>query len=122
MTTYTTITLLPTTTHGVPSGNYNGTSPDFNSDASPAANYYAGQSNLQTIAYTVVNFLGNVTVQATLQNDAPGASWFDIDNYTSGNVVIPSDYHTVSVVGNFSYLRVEVRDFNSGNVTVATSY
>ena len=50
MNSYTTVTLLPTTVYGTASGNYDGSSQDFYGNSTPAANYYAGQGNLQTIA------------------------------------------------------------------------
>jgi TPR repeat protein len=38
----TTLQLLPTTTHGTPSGNYDGSSLDFAGTRQQAANYYGG--------------------------------------------------------------------------------
>ena len=40
----TTETLLNSTVHGIPSGNYDGSSQDWFSDAVKAANYYRGLS------------------------------------------------------------------------------
>lgn len=121
MTAYTTVTLLASTTYGTASGNYDGSSQDFYGNSTPAANYYAGQGNLQTIAYNLTNFTGIVTVQATLNNDTPQAAWFDVDTYGDGVTPI-TEYHPVSIVGNFAHLRVNVRQFDSGTIAVTASY
>jgi len=119
---YTTVSLLPLTVYGTPSGNYDGSSQDFLSNAVPAANYYGGQGTVQTITYSVNDFIGKITTQATLSDAPEQAAWFDIDEYGDGSTIIPSDYHPVSVIGNFSWLRVEVTHFESGNITVTASY
>lgn len=121
MTSYTTVTLLPTTVYGTASGNYDGSSQDFYGDSKPAANYYNGQGNLQTLTYQVSDFVGIVTVQATLQNDTPEAAWFDIDTYGDGSSVL-NEHHPVSVVGNFAHLRVRVTQFDSGTISVTAAY
>lgn len=120
MNSYTTVTLLPTTVYGTASGNYDGSSADFYGNSLPAANYYNGQGNLQTIGYRLSGFVGIATVEATLQ-DAPDQShWFEIDHY--GNGVDPyTDYHTVSVIGNFAHLRVHITNFEAGTITSITA-
>ena len=117
----TTKTILGTTVYGTPSSNYDGSSQDFYGNSTPAANYYAGQGNLQTLAYSLVGFVGEITVQATLENDTPQAAWFDIDTYGDGSTII-NEYHPVSIVGNFAHLRVRVTQFDSGTITVTASY
>jgi hypothetical protein len=121
MNSYTTESLLPTTVYGTPSGNYDGSSQDFYGDSMPAANYYAGQGNIQTIAYQVANFVGFIKVQATLNDDTPQAAWFDIDVYGDGITPL-TEYHPVSVIGNFAHLRVHVTQFDSGTIAVTASY
>jgi hypothetical protein len=121
MNSYTTVTLLPTTVYGTASGNYDGSSQDFYGNSTPAANYYAGQGNLQTMAYLLEDFVGVITIQATLENDTPQAAWFDIDTYGDGSTMI-TEHHPVTVVGNFAYLRARVEQFDSGTITVTASY
>jgi len=121
MNSYTTVNLLLNTVYGTPSGNYNGTSTSFYGNSTPAANYYAGQGNLQTLTYQLAGFTGTVTVQATLENDTPQAAWFDVDTY--GNVVSPvTGTHSATVVGNFAHLRAHITEFASGNVAVNAAY
>jgi hypothetical protein len=117
MTQYTTLDILPVTEYGVPSGNYDGSSPDFIGNAIPAANYYGGQGPIQTITFGFANLSANVTTQATLSDSPEQAAWFDIYNFV-GNV--STDTYANSVLGNFSWLRVSVKDFTAGNITTAT--
>lgn len=121
MNSYTTVSLIPETVYGTATGNYDGSSQDFYGNAAPAANYYNGQGNLQTVAYRFTNFVGIVTVQATLQDSPDQSSWFDIDHYGDGSTII-TDYHPVSVTGNFAHLRAHVTQFDSGTILITASY
>ena len=87
-----------------------------------AANYYGGQGSIQTATIRTTDFQGNVTLQATL-NDQPSiqAAWFDVDTYGDGLTPI-TEYHPVSVVGNFAHLRVHVENFDAGSIAVTASY
>jgi hypothetical protein len=51
MTTFSTVTMLDNVEYGSASGNYDGSSQLFYSNAVPAANYYAGYGSIQTIRY-----------------------------------------------------------------------
>ena len=110
MTFYTTITLVPTTPAGA----------DILGNSVPAANYYGGQGALQTLTYTLDNFVGNVNVQATLSDAPEQAAWFEIDS-ASANVANSSTVSN-SILGNFAWLRAVVTNFSSGNITVTASY
>ena len=112
-----TLALLPATTFGTPSGNYNGSSTSFVGNAVPAANYYGGQGSIQTLTFTVANLTATLTTQATLNDDPTQPFWFDIYTLT-GNAT--SNTVTNSPIGNFSWLRVAVTNFTAGNITVAT--
>ena len=116
----TTLTLLPVTVFGVPSGNYNGNSTSFIGNAIPAANYYGGQGSIQTLTFTVANLSANVTTQATLSDSPEQAAWFDVYNFAT--TVNTSSTYASTVMGNFSWLRVAVTDFTSGNITVTATY
>jgi len=117
MTQYTMLDLLPATQHGVPAGNYNGSSPDFVGTAVPAANYYGGQGPIQTLTFTFGNLSANVTAQATLSDSPEQGVWFDIYGFVAANT---SSTYTSTVLGNFSWVRVAVTDFTAGNITAST--
>lgn len=116
----TTQTLLDDVVYGTASGNYDGSSLDFFSDAVPAANYYGGQGSLQTIIYRLTGFSGKITIEATLNDTKDSAPWFEVDvnDATSGAV---TEYHPVNVVGNFTWLRARVQDFDAGTINFVTA-
>ena len=72
----TTKTILDTTVYGTPSGNYDGSSQDWISDAVTAANYYRGQGSIQTVTFTVQGFEGVMHLEATLSANPAEATWF----------------------------------------------
>lgn len=120
MNSYTTVTLVPATVHGSASGNYDGSSMEFFGNSVPAANYYNGQGNLQTIGYRLSAFVGVITIQATLQDAPDQSSWFDIDHYGDGINPI-TNYHTSSVLGNFAHLRAHITEFDAGTITLVSA-
>jgi hypothetical protein len=117
----TTVTLLPSTTYGTPSGNYDGSSEDFIGDPQKAANYYRGRGGTQTIRWVYLGFQGKVTIQATLDNDPADSRWFDIaatgDSSTDDSTTITATY-IEAVVGNFVWLRAVVTNFKDGTIEV----
>lgn len=112
----TTATILGTTVYGQASGNYDGSSQDWASPAVQAANYYRGQGSVQTIGFTVTGFEGTMVVEATLDSDPDSAGWFDTYNYTAGSIVPVSGYSTTSILGNFTWIRIRVEDFDAGTI------
>ena len=117
----TTVTLLPSTTYGTPSGNYDGSSEDFIGDPQKAANYYRGRGGTQTIRWVYLGVQGKVTIQATLDNDPADSRWFDIaatgDSSTVDSTTITATY-VEAVVGNFVWLRAVVSNFKDGTIEV----
>lgn len=120
MTFYSTQTLVSNTTFGTPSGNYDGSSLDWVSNAVPAASYYGGQGSLQTITYQLQSFSGNISIQATLNDSQISAPWFEVANVTYANTVVTGTI-PVNVIGNFTWLRAEIRDFDGGTIQSITA-
>ncbi len=122
MTTFNTVPILENVVYGSASGNYDGSSQLFYSNAVPAANYYAGNGSIQTLRYVLVGFVGTITLQATL-NDLPDqAQWVDISE--RGDGITPYSGITGSTVtGNFSWIRARVEAFDAGTIeSVSVSY
>lgn len=120
--TITNLTLLGTTTVGTPSGNYDGSSQDFHGDPAMAVNYYAGQGSIQTAFIRVSGFQGRILIQATLNDDPDRAQWFDSYDYDSTGGPT-TDYHPVTITGNFTFMRVAVTGFQAGTIeSVNLSY
>ena len=120
--TTTTVTLLPSTTYGVPSGNYDGSSQDFVGDPQKAANYYRGRGGLQTLTFRVNNFVGRIYVEATLDTVSETAHWFR--TYEYGDDITPlTDTHPETIQGNFVWIRLHIVGFDSGTIeSVTISY
>jgi hypothetical protein len=121
MTVYSTQILVDDVTYGSASGNYDGSSQDWFSNAVPAANYYGGQGALQTITYRLQDFVGVIKIEATLNDLQDSAPWFEVATYGDGST---ADTGTipVNVVGNFTWLRAQITDFSSGTITITASY
>jgi len=119
MTVYTTQTQVDDVTYGTASGNYDGSSQDWFSNAVPAANYYGGQGALQTITYQLQDFVGVITMRATLNDLQDSALWFDIATYGDGST---ADTGTVpvTVMGNFTWIRAEITEFTAGTIQAIT--
>lgn len=116
----TTLQLLPTTTHGTPSGNYDGSSLDFNGEDQKAADYYGGFGQLQTVAFFLLGFQGRVRIQATLES-APtaDADWFQVSDFDSTSTTTTNNFSR-NITGNFTWIRARVEDFQAGTITKLT--
>jgi hypothetical protein len=113
----TTLQLLPTTTYGTPSGNYDGSSQDWSGDRQQAANYYGGFGGLQTIAYYLNGFQGRIKIEATLDSDpTTDAAWFKVDEFDSTTSTTTNNF-SVNITGNFTWIRANVEDFDAGTIT-----
>jgi hypothetical protein len=92
----------------------------FVSNVVPAANYYGGQGAIQTILYDLTDFQGLITVQATLTDLQDSAPWFDVATVgDAGNAITQITSNTV--IGNFTWIRVEITEFVAGNINVISA-
>ena len=116
----TTLQLLPTTTFGTPSGNYDGSSQDFSGVDQQAANYYGGFGGLQTVAFFLNGFQGKIHIQATLDS-APTVDddWFNVEEFDSSSSTT-TDNFSRNITGNFVWMRARVLDFEAGTITKLT--
>ena len=119
----TTLQLLPTTTYGTPSGNYDGSSEDWSGDRQQAANYYGGFGDLQTIAYYLNGFQGLIKIEATLDTDpSTDSQWFRVNEFNSTSTATTNNF-SVNITGNFTWIRANVEQFSAGTITrVVMSY
>lgn len=113
----TTVQLLPTTTHGTPSGNYDGSSLDFVGEDQKAADYYGGFGQLQTLAFYLSGFQGRIRIQATLDSTpTQDVNWFQVDDFDSTASTTTNNF-SVNITGNFTWIRAKVEDFEAGTIT-----
>jgi hypothetical protein len=124
--TTTTITVLGTTVNGTPSGNYDGSSLDFVSDAAKAVGYYRGQGSLQTLIIQVTGFAGTIIIQGSLDETPTGIDsqigWSDVYEYGDISSSI-TDYHPQNITGNFAWIRAVISNFEAGTInSITTTY
>jgi hypothetical protein len=109
----TTITLFSNVVVGTPNGNYDGSTTYFESDAAKAAGYYQGQGSLQTVFVTVTDFVGQITLQATLDFDPTTAKWFDMYDYANDSTEFR---FPINLAGNFAWIKAVVTGFEDASV------
>lgn len=119
----TTLQLLPTTTYGTPSGNYDGSSVDWSGVDQPAANYYGGFGGLQTVAFYLDGFQGRIKIEATLDSQpTTDSDWFRAYEFDSTQTPTTNNFST-NITGNFTWIRANVEDFEAGTISsVMLSY
>ena len=120
-----TLQLLPFTDFGTAVGNYDGSSTAFNGNAVKAAGYYSNKGTSQTVAYFTEDFLGTITIQATVDSTVSDSSWFDVATFTGdGSTVNDSalQYFNSSqnITGRFTWMRVKVTGFTQGVIMKIT--
>lgn len=112
----TTLQLLPTTSFGTPSGNYDGSSLDWSGDRQQAANYYGGFGGMQTIAFFLSAFQGLIKIEASLDtNPTLDSEWFKVYEFDSIDSATTNNF-SHNIVGNFTWIRANVEGFVAGNI------
>lgn len=118
----TVLQLLPTTSYGTPSGNYDGSSQDWAGVKQQAADYYGGFGGLQTVAFYLNQFEGDIEIEATLETDPGESHWFRVYRFESASAQITENFST-NIRGNFVWLRARVQNFTAGTITkISVSY
>ena len=120
MTAYSTVTLLDDVVYGQASGNYDGSSLLFYSNAVPAANYYGGNGSSQTIYYRLDDVTALITIEATLNDLPEQAHWSTIHTFSDGSST-HSGVFAFNVTGNFVWLRARVELFEGGTIQSITA-
>ena len=110
-----TLILLPQTTYD---GGGTANVYTVTGNTQPAAAYYLGNQDLQTISYSFTNVTGNLEIEATLASSPTSGDWFKVyeveaDNNSNTNSTLTS-YQNIT--GNFVYIRAKVADFANGVV------
>jgi len=91
------------------------------SNAQPAAGYYLGNQDLQTINLKTTDFTGNLVIEATLSANKLTDEYFEVHRWDDCANANLSLYQNIN--GNFVYLRAKIEDFQYGAVNfVKLSY
>jgi hypothetical protein len=124
----TTLILFPQTAYVNPG---NGAPYTVTSNSQPAAAYYLGNQDLQTVTYGLSNCTGNIVIEATLASTPSNADWFRVyELEANANAASNSAPEIASnataytnIEGNFVYIRAKIEDFQGGVVNfVKVSY
>lgn len=118
MSQQTTLILFPQTAY-----NGGGTANVYSltSNAQPAAAYYLGNEDLQTVNIKTTNFSGNIVIEATLSANSSTNEYFEVYKLADCANANISTY--TNIEGNFVYMRAKIEDFQFGVVNfVKLSY
>ena len=100
-------------------------------DKQPAAAYYLGNRDLQTVQYSLTDCTGNLVIEASLSSHPSEDEWFTVFSLEANNdAPVDSDAKKASnaksfanIEGNFVFIRASIRDFKNGKVDfVKVSY
>lgn len=128
MSQQTTLILLPQTTYRNPG---NGAPYTVTGNSQPAAAYYLGNRDLQTVNISLTDCVGNIVLQASLATAPNESDWFDVykleANKNAPTNSVPYNNSNAStytnVEGNFVYMRALMEDFSYGIINfVKLSY
>lgn len=117
----TTLILLSQTSYHNPG---NGAPYTVTGNSQPAAAYYLGNQDLQTVNISLTNCTGNIVIEASLATDPTSNDWFDVYELVANANASPNSAPQIAsntrmytnVEGNFVYLRAKVEDFQGGVV------
>lgn len=124
----TTLILLPQTAYLNPG---NGSAYSVTGNSQPAAAYYLGNQDLQTVNLSLTNVTGNIVIEASLATSPSSNDWFKVyELVANANAASNSAPQLASnakaytnIEGNFVYMRAKVNDFKGGVVNfVKLSY
>jgi hypothetical protein len=117
MSATTTVTLLPTTTFGTATGNYNGSASSFNSDKVKGDGYYGFADGVHTVQTRITNLVATIKIQGTLATDPTSSDWVDISSVVTsdGSTTVTNSYFT-NFTGNYTWIRVSVSSFTAGTI------
>lgn len=79
----------------------------------PAAAYYLGNQDLQTVNYRLTEVTANLVIEATLASSPTEDDWFRVFEVECANTTT-STYTNID--GNFVYMRAKIEDFSQGIV------
>ena len=117
----TTLIMLPQTTYINPG---NGAPYTVTGTSQPAAAYYLGNKDLQTVNIKATALTGNIVIEASLATTPSSTDWFKVYELeananapanTAPKIASNASVYT-NIEGNFVFLRAKVVDLNNGGV------
>lgn len=117
----TTLIMLPETSYVNPG---NSAPYTVTGTSQPAASYYLGNRDLQTVNYKLTDVVGNIVIEASLATSPTNNDWFKVYELeananaaanTAPKIASNASAYT-NVEGNFVFLRAKVEGFQGGTV------
>lgn len=124
----TTLILMPEVSYQNPG---NGAPYTVTANSQPAAAYYLGNKDLQTVNLKLTGVTGNIIIQATLATSPTDTDWFNVYQLEANANATPNSAPQLAsnasvytnIEGNFVKMRAKIQGFNSGTVNfVKLSY
>lgn len=117
----TTLIMLPQTTYVNPG---NASPYTVTGNTQPAAAYYLGNRDLQTVNYKLTNVTGNIVIEASLASAPSSSDWFRVYHVEANANATPNSAPQLAsnasaytnIEGNFVFLRAKVEGFAGGTV------
>lgn len=117
----TTLILLPETSYVNPG---NGAPYTVTGNTQPAAAYYLGNRDLQTVNIKCTNLTGNIVIQASLATNPTANDWFKVYELVADANATPNTAPQLAsnasvytnIEGNFVYMRAKLEGFNNGTL------
>lgn len=117
----TTLILLPETSYVNPG---NGAPYTVTGSSNPAAAYYLGNRDLQTVATKLSNCTGNIVIEASLATTPTNEDWFRVYTLVANANATPNSAPQLAsnasvytnIEGNFVYMRAKIENLNGGTV------
>lgn len=117
----TTLILLPETSYVNPG---NGAPYTVTGNTQPAAAYYLGNRDLQTVNIKCTNLTGNIVIQASLATNPTNNDWFKVYELVANANATPNSAPQLAsnasvytnIEGNFVYMRAKLEGFNNGTL------
>jgi hypothetical protein len=118
----TTLNLLSQTTYAANIANNQPYTVTGNSQ--PAAAYYLGNRDLQTVNISLTGCTGNIVIQASLSESPTVTDWFKVYELIANANALPNTAPQIAsnasvytnIEGNFVFMRAKVEDFAGGVV------
>lgn len=117
----TTLILLSQTNYLNPG---NGSTYTVTGIAQPAAAYYLGNKDLQTVNLKTTGLTGNIVIEASLASTPTNNDWFKVYELvananapanTAAQIASNTSIYT-NIEGNFVYMRAKIVDFDGGTL------
>jgi hypothetical protein len=117
----TTLILLPETAYVNPG---NGAPYTVTGSSNPAAAYYLGNRDLQTVNTKLTNCTGNIVIEATLATTPSNDDWFKVYELEANANATPNSAPQLAsnasvytnIQGNFVFMRAKVVNLSGGIV------